>query len=125
MLKTLSLIDIAKESSADQHRIAAAVYDKRGRLISTGVNKPSRSHPRQAHYANRAGMPDRIYLHAELDALIRCRCDPWAIQIVRIGPKCYPKSSKPCPICRMAIEESGVKEIVYHDKNGEEQLEQI
>lgn len=125
MLSTQTLIDIARNSSADQHKVAAALYDKRGRLISTAWNQPTKSHPLQAEYAKRAGFEKRIYLHAEIACLVKSREDPYTLQIVRIGPKEYPKPSYPCPICRMAAIEAGVKEIIYTDKNGEEKLEEI
>lgn len=125
MLNVDSLIDIAKQSSADQHKCAAAVYDKRGKLIATAWNQPGKSHPRQAHYAKMAGHEKRIYLHAEIGALVKCREEPYSIQIVRIGPKEYPKASYPCCICFRAIEEAGVQEIYYHDRNGQQQKEEI
>lgn len=123
MLATNTLIDIALNSTADQHKVSCACYDKRGRLIATAWNQPGKSHPRQAHYAKLAGQEDRIFLHAELGALIRCREDPYAIQVVRIGPKEYPKASFPCPICLRAIEEAGVKEIYYNNNKGEQEIE--
>jgi deoxycytidylate deaminase len=125
MLNVESLIDIARNSTAEQHRVAAACYDKRGRLISTGVNQPQKSHTLQAKYAEKTGLSERIYLHAEVASLVKCRCDPWTLQIVRIGPKEYAKPSAPCPICRMAAEEAGVKELVYMNQNNEWTKEEV
>lgn len=119
MLKVDSLIDIAKESSAEQHRVACAAYDKRGRLLATGINQPTKSHPLQAKFAERAGFRKRIYLHAEISALIKCRQDPYTLQIVRIGPKEYAKPSCPCVVCQMAAIEAGVRELYYMNKDGE------
>lgn len=125
MLKTESLIDIAKESSAGQHRCAAAVYDKRGRLLATGVNQPHKSHTLQAKYAKKAGQERKIFLHAEVAALVKTRKDPHTMQVVRIGPKEFAKPSRPCPVCRMAAEEAGIREIVYLNMNNEWVTEEI
>jgi len=113
MLKTETLVDLAKQSSAEQHKVAAAVYNEKGRLLSTGVNQPKKSHPLQAKYAKKAGAEKRIFLHAEVASLVRCREEPHTLHVVRVGPKEYPKPSCPCPVCQVAALEAGIKEVVY------------
>ena len=55
-----------------QQHISAFVYDKRGRLLSTGQNSYVKTHPLQAKAAREVGEPHRIFLHAEVAALLKC-----------------------------------------------------
>jgi tRNA(Arg) A34 adenosine deaminase TadA len=116
MLKMETLIDLAKQSQATQHRVSCASYDSKGRLISTAWNMPRKSHPIQAKYANKAGQPFRINLHAEILCLIRAREPVHRIQVVRIDRSGSLKPSFPCPVCMGYIQDIGVKEIVFHDR---------
>lgn len=120
MLKVETLIDLALQSPAPQHKVACATYNKRGRLISTAWNMPSKSHPIQAEYASRAGEPRRINLHAEILALIRAQEEVYSIQVVRIGRDSQsPKPSFPCHICMGYILDSNVREIHFHNQDCE------
>src|SRR3546814_11374162 len=56
--------------------VTAVAYDKSGRVISIGRNSYINTHPLQAKYANKSGNPDAIYIHSELDAIIRSRGSP-------------------------------------------------
>ena len=100
---------------SQRHRITAIIFDKRGRILSTGRNRYDKTHPYQAKLAKQAGQKDRIYLHAEVDAIIRCRNRRAArrILVLRFGRDGTPRLAKPCPICQMAIREAGIKEIEY------------
>jgi len=125
MLKTESMLDIAFNSAAQQHKVACACYDKRGRLLSTAWNMPCKSHPIQAKYAELAGMSERINLHAEVLALIRAKENVHTIHIVRTSRLGIPKASFPCKICMGYILDSDVKEIVFHNYNGEQVIETL
>jgi tRNA(Arg) A34 adenosine deaminase TadA len=93
--------------------ITAQVYDRRGRLLSTGKNSYSKTHPRQAALGAKVGQPLRIFLHAEISALIRCRGEPYKIKITRLDAAGLPRLAKPCPICELAIQEAGVQVVEY------------
>lgn len=125
MLKTESMLDIAFNSPAQQHKVACACYDKRGRLLSTAWNMPQKSHPIQARYAQLAGMEKRINLHAEILALIRARDDVYTIQVVRTSRAGIPKASFPCKICMGYILDTNVKEIIFHNQSGNQIIETI
>lgn len=99
-------------SSARQN-ITAIIYDKRGRVLSRGRNNYIKTHPLQAKYAAEAGMSYKQYLHAEIDALIKCRGQPHKIKITRVSPSGRLGLAKPCPICELAIKESKIKYIEY------------
>lgn len=98
-------------------KIGCVVTDKRGKIISQGFNR-LKTHPTQAHYAKRYGNIHQIYLHAEISALIKCREAPHTIFIARHLRSGKEGIGKPCPICEMAIKESGVKNVIY--TNGSE-----
>lgn len=87
------------------------VTDKKGRILSQAPNSYVKTHPYQASMAEAVGLPDRVFLHAEIAALVRCRKKPYAIYIARAGGG----YSKPCPVCMAAIKEAGIamSEVYY------------
>jgi deoxycytidylate deaminase len=96
-----------------QVSITGTIYNKRGRIISRGVNSYVKTHPRQAKAAKAVNEPEKVFLHAELDALIKCRETPYKIKIERYDTNGNPKLAKPCPICELAIQRAGVKFVEY------------
>jgi len=98
-----------------RHNITAIIRDKKGRVLSIGKNSYTKTHPLQAHYGELMGEPYKVFLHAEVAAIIRCRDLGKADSITvyrstRLGKSA---NSTPCPICRTAIREAGIKK-VYH-----------
>lgn len=114
-------IELAK-TSPSKFRIGCIVTNKRGQVISSGVNLMLKSHPKQAEYSARVGKDECIYLHAEIAALIKCREEPHAIYVARVTKDNKSALAKPCPICQLAIKEAGVKIINWTtgDKNEKE-----
>ena len=98
-----------------QFSVTAIIYDKRGRVLSVGSNSYIKTHPMQADHARRAGEPDKIYLHAEVHAITRCRDLKKAHRLVvfRYLEDGSPAKAQPCPICCSAIKAAGIK-IVEH-----------
>lgn len=98
-----------------KYNVHAIGYDKRGRILAEGKNSYTKTHPLQAHYAAKIGgeHAERIFLHAEMDALIKSKETPHTLEVMvfsRAGNVCQ---SKPCPICMEALKDSGVKYIRY------------
>jgi tRNA(Arg) A34 adenosine deaminase TadA len=94
--------------------ISATIYNKRGKVIARGENSYVKTHPRQAQNAKEVGDPHKIYLHAEIDALIACRSGiPYKIKIERYDSVGNPKNAKPCPICELAIKKAGIRFVEY------------
>ncbi len=110
-------------------RIAAAIVYK-NELISVGVCS-YKSHPLQKHYGRNT---HSIYLHAEVDALIKARsrmADPKQGRLRGISlKKCtlyiarvkrasssdasfIPGLAKPCEGCMKAIHEAGLTNIIF------------
>lgn len=101
-----------------KHLILAKAYDKRNRQISQSYNAYEKSHPLQAHYAGKAGLHQKIYLHAELSCIIKARQPIDHITVERYGASGAMLLARPCPICMMAIKEAGVLFVEYTTPTG-------
>ena len=99
------------------HNISATILDKRGRVLSAAINSYTKSHPYQKQLAQQAGgeYVEKIYLHAEILAIIRCKDLSKAHKIVvtRVGKSGKMLLAKPCPICEAGIKAAGIK-IIEH-----------
>jgi tRNA(Arg) A34 adenosine deaminase TadA len=97
-----------------KHSILARCFDRKGKLISSAVNSYTKSHPIQAYFAKQVGHPAKIYLHAEIHALIKAGDKQvYKIVIMRVGKNHKPLNAKPCPICQAALKAYGVQIISY------------
>jgi deoxycytidylate deaminase len=94
--------------------VVATIYDKKGNLLARGYNSYTKTHPLQKRLASLAEQPDKIYLHAEIAAIIRCKGKkPYRIVVERYDKQGRPVCSKPCKVCEIAIRLAGIKEITY------------
>lgn len=95
--------------------VTAIIYDKRGRVLSVGSNSYIKTHPLQAHHAQRAGEPYKVFLHAEVHAITRCKdlSKAHRISIFRYLEDGSPADACPCGICRDAIAATPIK-IIEH-----------
>lgn len=97
-----------------KYSITAKCYDKRGRLLSTGHNSYTKTHPIQAYFAAKVGHPSRKYLHAEIAAIIKAGDKKiHRIEISRFNKQHQQRNAKPCPICKEAIKAYGIKFISW------------
>lgn len=113
--------------------IISIIINRRGNIISVGLNSYSKTHPVQAEFSKRAWKKgvvengEQVFLHAEIASLVRCRKKPHAMIIVRVDKKDQFANCKPCPICQLAIKEAKIdfKNVYYTtgDNNGYETLE--
>jgi tRNA(Arg) A34 adenosine deaminase TadA len=104
--------------SKGKHRVAASAYGVNGSLMYTGFNSYVKTHPVQAALAKLVGMPDRIYLHAEIDALVRAGGPVHTMVVTRVGKSGAPLPSRPCAICRRALSRAGVRRVYYVNDAG-------
>lgn len=95
--------------------ITAIIYDKRGKVLSIGKNSYVKTHPYQAKMAQKVGLPDKQFLHAEIHAIVRCKQLEKAhkIVIMRFDKGGCGKNAAPCPVCQSAIEAAGIKVIEH------------
>jgi tRNA(Arg) A34 adenosine deaminase TadA len=113
-------IELAKrqaESAKFRYRVGCIILDRKNNIISSARNS-TKTHPLQFKYATKHGQAHRIFLHAEIAALIKCRIDPYTAVIVRLGRSGSMRPSHPCPLCMDALKEAGVKEIFYLGEDG-------
>jgi deoxycytidylate deaminase len=99
------------ESSKSRKRVGALLLNK-NKVISQGVNQDTKSHPFQAS--------EKIYLHAEISALVKCKSEVDTIVVARLGGHegNELRNAKPCPICSLAIEQAGIEHIYYTTDEG-------
>ena len=95
--------------------ITAIIYDKRGRVLSIGKNSYIKTHPMMADLAHKCGDPHKVFLHAEVAAIVRCPdlTKAYRMLVTRYGKDGAEKLAKPCKICATAIESTPIK-IVEH-----------
>ena len=95
--------------------ITAVIYDKRGKVLSIGKNSYIKTHPMQAKYATQQGADYKIYLHAEIHALVKCKQLERAhsIFVSRFDAAGIPRLAKPCPCCLSAIKAAGIRHITF------------
>lgn len=95
--------------------VTAIIYDKRGRVLSVGKNSYTKTHTLQAHHANKVGLPAKVFLHAEVHAIARCKDLRKAHKIVvlRYTKDGRPANAKPCKVCQSAIAAAGIA-VVEH-----------
>ena len=105
-------VEIA-ETSPSRKKVGAVLYNSKKRVIATAVNNDYKSHPRQAWWAHRVGLEEKIYLHAEMACLIRAREDADTIVVVRLGGHDGKslRQARPCPICEPALRYAGIKHV--------------
>ncbi len=109
-------VETAK-SSPSRRRVGAVLLRK-SKLVSTAVNLEQKSHPLQAKLAEKVGLSEKIYLHSEIHALIKAKEDADTIIVARVNTQDKLRMAKPCPICALALEQSGVKNIYYSTNEG-------
>lgn len=98
-----------------RYSITSIIYDKRGRILSVGKNRYEKTHTIQCKYATSVGLPDKIFLHSEIDAIIRCKdiSKAHTIFVSRYDANGNPQNARPCPICLAAIKDTPIKFIKH------------
>lgn len=105
---------ISSAMAKTRHILTAYCYDKRGRIISKATNNYDKTHPLMAMFAKKVGHSHRIYLHAEIAALIKAgERSVYKIKVERFGKRGTLLPSMPCPVCMEAIRTFSVKQLEY------------
>ena len=110
------VIETAK-SSPSKKKVGAVLLNK-NKVVTSATNLETKSHPLQARFAERVGLHEKISLHAEIAALVKCKEEWDTIVVARGNPQDKLRMAKPCPICSLALEEAGVKKVHYTTDNG-------
>lgn len=95
--------------------ITAIIYDKQGKALSVGQNSYTKTHPIMLKHGVKVGRPQKIYLHAEVDAILKCKniTKAYRMCIVRYGKNGDLLNAKPCPVCMSVIANTPIK-IIEH-----------
>jgi deoxycytidylate deaminase len=95
--------------------ITAFAYDKKGRLLSVGRNSYVKTHPLQARMAKEVGEDYKIYLHAEVAALVKVK--NWTrvdkLVVTRYNKNGEPMIAKPCRVCQRVIKFAGINTVEH------------
>jgi len=112
MLKYYAEAREALRHSTNKEKVFA-VAEYKGRKVAEAINCYTRSHKRQREYARRAGFPAKVYLHAEIAALIKSRCRVDSMYIYRLNKKGEMLPSKPCAVCQLALTELKIQQVYF------------
>lgn len=110
------VIQTAK-TSPSRVKVGALLLNK-NKVVASATNLERKSHPIQARFAERVGLHQKIYLHAEIAALVKCKEEYDTIVVARVNNQGKIRLAKPCPCCSLAIEESNIKRIYYTTNEG-------
>ena len=109
-------IEVAKSSPSK--KLVGAVLLNKNRVVTTATNLERKSHPLQAKFAERVGLKEKIFLHAEIAALVKCREECDTIIVARVNNQNKLRNSRPCPICSLALKQAGVSKVYYSTNDG-------
>lgn len=103
----------AAHPSPGRYPVCAIACDKAGNVLGIGYNSYEKTHPYQARAAAKAKQPGKIYLHAEIAALVKARGVVYSLSVARITKDGKAALAEPCPVCRLAMKEAGVKRVEW------------
>ena len=109
-------IEVAKTSPS--RKPVGAVLMRKNKVIATATNHDCKTHPIQAKWAERVGLSEKIYLHAEISAMIKAREEADKIIVVRLGGHSGNdlRQARPCPICEAYLRHtSNIKHVYYSE----------
>lgn len=99
------------------YNLYACIVDKKGNILSIGKNSYIKTHPVQYKY--NLHNPEKIFLHAEIDALLKCKSDNYHTMIIcRMTKLCNITMAKPCIGCMKALKDYNIKKVYYTDNQG-------
>jgi len=113
-------VQLARENPVHKFKFGAVISTKRNKIISTGQNSFSRTHPLQARYGKKHIHEDACFVHAELASIIKARGKGHTLWVARVKLTDEIGLAKPCPSCMAVIQnETELKKIVYTINNNE------
>ena len=106
-------------ASPSRKKVGAILLYK-NKIVQQAYNMDTKTHPLQARLADMVGLSEKIYLHAEIAALVKNKhkCD--TIVVARLGGHKHNelRNSKPCKICELAIRQAGIRKVYYTTDEG-------
>jgi deoxycytidylate deaminase len=108
-----------------RYEVIATCFDKKGKVLGTGVNDYHKSHPLAKHFAIIAGESEqKDKLHAELAAVLASgRKNIYSIFVQRFHNDGTMAVAAPCPTCQAMLKGFGVKIVRYTSEEGVREYE--
>lgn len=105
--------------SGGRVRTVAVFTDKRYNVLSVAGNTYTRTHPQQARWAERRGVPHKQCLHAEIRAAIMLAKSGKAnsakfLYVAAVSTSGNILCAKPCVVCQMMLDEQFPNIEVFH-----------
>ena len=109
----------SKHISRGRVRTVAVFTDKRYNVLSVAGNTYVKTHPRQARWAERRGVPHKQCLHAEIRAAIMLAKSGKAnsakfLYVAAVSTSGNILCAKPCVVCQMMLDEQFPDIEVFH-----------
>ena len=121
LLKMFALAkEISKLSNITKYDIGAVLITKKFEVIGVGTNG-NKTHPEQAKFARLVGLPEKQFLHAELQCLVNAKqrnLHGASIVVYRESRDGLRALARPCPICIAALRHYGINKIYYTTPDG-------
>ena len=108
-----------KEQGEREFYLIAATFDEHGRMTALAENNIWKTHPMMKKYATQVNLNHKIYLHAEISAIIRSRGSCHSLIVIRVNKNGAFSMAKPCPVCQAAILDAKVEHLYYSDQDGD------
>jgi deoxycytidylate deaminase len=108
-----------------RYEIIATAFDKKGKVLGTGVNDYNRSHPLAKFFSVQAGESEqKDKLHAELAVVLASgRKDIHSVFVQRFHNNGEQANAKPCKSCQHMLKAFGVKIVKYTSEEGIKEYE--
>jgi deoxycytidylate deaminase len=102
-----------------KYLILAKAYDSKGRLLSVSWNDYKKSHPVMKYFSEKANIPFKEYLHAEISAILKARDKQvHTLTVERYNKDGSTALAKPCRVCQEAIKAYGISVVKYTTDDG-------
>jgi len=100
-----------------RYTLTAIIRDRKNRILSIGKNSYLKTHPIMYRLGKTVGYDgEKIHIHAEIDAIVKCRHldKAYSIEVYNYSPrsKTY-RPSKPCSICMTGIKETPIQIVQF------------
>jgi len=98
-----------------RQEMTSIIYDKKGRVLSIGKNSYTKTHTLQAKHSAKVGTPERIFMHSECNAVVKCKAlhKAYRIKVFRYGKNGKALLAKPCAACMSLISETPIEVIEW------------
>jgi tRNA(Arg) A34 adenosine deaminase TadA len=102
----------------NKYIVGSIALNEKGKKVAVAFNSYTKTHPRMKELGKKVHKEDKVYLHAEIGALIKAKGKAKKLVVARLLADNTFAISKPCPICMEAIRQAEIDEVYYTDNTG-------